>query len=139
MNPLVREPIDISRLIASVSGPGFGASTTFVGSVRSAPEDGPVRAIDYSAYEEMAEAELCRVIAEAKERWPDVELVAQHRLGRVALGEASVAVVAGAPHRVHAFEACRYVIEGIKKRVPIWKKELLDDGGERWRDNEGGG
>jgi len=134
MKRLVSEAIDVSRLIASVSGPGLGASATFVGTVRRAPEDGPVRAIEYTAYEEMADAELGRVVAEAKERWPEVELVAQHRLGQIAVGDASVAVVAGAPHRAEAFDACRYVMEEIKKRVPIWKKELLDDGAERWRE-----
>jgi molybdopterin synthase catalytic subunit len=138
MKRLVWDPIDVPLLVASVSGPGLGASTTFVGSVRSGPDDGPVLAIEYTAYEEMAEAELGRVVAEAKDRWPEVELVAQHRLGRIAVGDASVAVVAGAPHRADAFDACRYVMEEIKNRVPIWKKELFDDGAERWREDAKG-
>ncbi len=135
MKVLVRESIDVSQLTARVSGPGMGASTTFVGSVRRGPEDGPVAAIEYSAYEEMAEAELLRIVDEAKQRWPGVELAVQHRLGRIATGDASVVVAAGAPHRAHSYDACRYVMEEIKKRAPIWKKELFDDGTERWRDD----
>ncbi len=135
MKSLVRDPIDVSKLAEAVSSNHLGASTTFVGSVRRGPEDGPVQAIEYTAYEEMAEAELARIVSEATERWPHVELAVQHRLGLVSVGEASVAVVAGAPHRDQAFEACRYVIEELKKRVPIWKKEVLDGGVERWRED----
>ncbi len=118
-----------------VSGPGRGGATVFVGSVRRGPDDGPVVAIQYSAYEEMAEPEFARIVAEASEKWPDARALVQHRLGRIATGEASIAVVCAAPHRADAFAACRYVVEQVKERVPIWKKEVFEDGVERWRAN----
>jgi molybdopterin synthase catalytic subunit len=127
-------PIDIERLMAAVADGERGGTVAFVGSVRGGAEDGPVAAIDYSGYEEMLTEEFDRIIAEARERWPDVAFAAQHRLGRIPLGEPSIAVVAAAPHRGEAFEACRQVIEEAKRRLPVWKKELFEDGGTRWRE-----
>lgn len=136
MDAVTREPIDLARLVAEVSGPGRGGTVLFLGSVRRGPEDGPVQAIEYSAYEEMVGPELERILREAEARWPDARFAAQHRVGRVALGEPSIAVAAGAPHRAEAFAACRFVIDEAKKRLPVWKKEWFDDGGARWRDGD---
>ena len=108
-----------------------------MGTVRRGPDDGAVHSIDYSAYESMAEAELERIVREGMERWPEARIAVQHRLGVVATGEASVAVAAGAPHRAAAFAACRWVIEEIKHRLPVWKHERLDDGTARWREHAG--
>ena len=108
----------------------------FCGTVRAAPEDGPVVAIEYSAYDQMAEAEFDRIVAEAAERWPDVAVALKHRLGKVPIGEASVAIAAAAPHRAEAFDVCRFIIDEAKVRVPIWKREFLNDGVARWRSNE---
>lgn len=135
MKHLTRSPIDVTALITEVSAPGRGGTALFLGTVRRSPEDGPVRAIEYSAYEEMAEAECERILGEARDRWPEAQCAMVHRLGLVPVGEASIAVVAAAPHRSQAFTACRYLIEEAKKRLPIWKRELLDDGSERWREN----
>jgi molybdopterin synthase catalytic subunit len=110
----------------------------FVGTVRRSEEDGPVRAIHYSAYEEMAEAECAKILAEARDRWPASCCTIRHRLGEVPAGQASIAAAAAAPHRAEAFTACRYVIEEAKKRLPIWKRELMDDGSQRWRENQEG-
>ncbi len=80
----------------------------------------------------MALEEIERMLAEAHERWPDSRVMLQHRLGLIPVGEASIAIAAAAPHRDAAFAACRYVIEEVKKRLPIWKKELRGDGSEKW-------
>ncbi len=124
--------IDLSRLLESVSGVGLGGTAVFVGTVRRGPDDGPVAWIDYSAYVEMLEAEFGRILNEAANRWPQARLGAQHRLGRVPVGEASIAVVAGAPHRAEAMEACQYIIEEAKKRLPVWKREFYTDGRVDW-------
>jgi molybdopterin synthase catalytic subunit len=108
----------------------------FLGSVRCGDDDGPVDAIDYSAYEEMLEAEFAKIVEEAADRWPGVRVVATHRIGLVPVGEPSIAVVAAAPHRADAFAACRHAIEEAKKRLPVWKKEIFTDGAEAWRDND---
>jgi molybdopterin synthase catalytic subunit len=131
---LVHEPLDLAALLAGVQAADRGGTCLFVGSVR--PDDGVV-AIDYSAHEDMAVAELERILAEAQNQWPEAATSVEHRLGRVAVGEASVAVAAAAPHRQSAFEACRFVIEALKVRVPVWKREECRDGTARWADNEG--
>jgi molybdopterin synthase catalytic subunit len=120
-----------------VSDPGLGGTALFLGTVRRAPEDGPVARIEYTAYEEMVVAEFDRILAEARERWPNGRVAACHRLGAVPAGEASIAIAAAMPHRADAFAACRYVIEEVKRRLPVWKREVLDDGTQRWRDEPG--
>ena len=137
MTRLTRERIDLSRLLVRVSEPGLGGTAIFMGSVRRGSEDGPVRAIEYSAYDEMADAELDRIISEAVARWPATRVEVEHRLGEIPAGEASIAVVAASPHRGDAFAACRHVIEEIKLRLPIWKKEIFEDGSATWRGNDG--
>jgi molybdopterin synthase catalytic subunit len=129
-----RGPIDVSRLLAEVQDSGRGGTTLFVGSVRAGKDDGAVEAIEYSAYEAMLEAEFGRIVAEAEARWAGSRVRAVHRLGIVPLGDASIVVAAAAPHREAAFEACRYVIEEAKRRLPVWKKERLPDGALRWRE-----
>jgi molybdopterin synthase catalytic subunit len=84
----------------------------------------------------MAESEFARIVAEAAEHWPDVSVAVEHRLGRVPIGQASIAIAAAAPHRAEAFEACRFLIDETKIRVPIWKREFLESGDARWRSNE---
>jgi molybdopterin synthase catalytic subunit len=96
-----------------------------------------VTAIEYSAYEEMVEAEFGRLLADAGTRWPEARIAVRHRLGEIPVGEASIAIAAAAPHRAEAFEACRYVIEEVKRRIPVWKKERRSDGTEVWVDPSG--
>lgn len=129
---LTRDPLDVAALSASVAGEGLGGTAAFIGTVRRSAEDGDVVGIDYSAYEPMAEVEFERILAEAAERWPTARVAVRHRLGYVRTGEASVVVVAAAPHRAEAFAACRFVIDETKRRVPVWKKEHLASGGARW-------
>src|SRR2546422_2457348 len=89
------------------------------------------------SYDDMADAELQRIVADALQRWPSARIALRHRLGHVAVGEPSIAIVTAAPHRAQAFEACRYVIEEVKRRLPVWKKELRADGTEVWVDPSG--
>jgi molybdopterin synthase catalytic subunit len=129
MMHLTRHPLEVDALLAEVQGPERGGTCVFVGTVRN---DADVTGIDYSAYEAMAFAEIERILSDAQAQWPETRVMLQHRLGLIPVGEASIAIAAAAPHRDEAFAACRYVIEEIKKRLPIWKKELRGDGTASW-------
>lgn len=124
-------PLDAAGMIASVQDPERGGIATFLGVVRSNHGGRAVIRLDYSAYAEMAEAECDRVVAEAEARWP-VKVALQHRLGTLEVGEVAVVVVAAGAHRDEAFAACRHVIEELKRRVPIWKREHYADGSVDW-------
>jgi len=137
MRYLTRDPLPDERLLAEVSAPERGGTCLFLGTVRNGPEEQGVTAIEYSAYEEMVEAEFGRLLADADARWPEARIAVRHRLGVIPSGEASIAIAAAAPHRAEAFEACRFVIEEVKRRIPVWKKELHEDGTEVWVDPTG--
>jgi molybdopterin synthase catalytic subunit len=134
---LTAQPLSLDALLANVAGHERGGTCVFLGTVRD--EGGPdgVVAIEYSAYEAMAERELQAMLAEARQRWPDARVAVRHRLGVVPAGEASIAIVAAAPHRAEAFAACRYVIEEVKRRLPVWKRERRRDGTAVWVSPEG--
>ena len=132
MTHLTRHPLDANDLLARVQGDERGGTCVFLGTVRS--DDG-VTAIDYSAYEQMADEEIDRILSEALHQWPGVRVQLHHRLGEIPAGGASIAIAAAAPHRDQAFAVCRFVIEEVKKRLPIWKKELYADGTARWTDD----
>lgn len=134
---LTTAPLDPAALLAQLDAPGLGGTALFVGSVRRSADDGPVVAIEYSAYDLMVEAEGERILAESTRRWPETRVLLRHRVGRVGVGEASVAVAAASPHRAEAFAACRYVIEEVKRRLPVWKKEIYENGSAEWRANDG--
>src|SRR2546423_2777422 len=114
---LTRTPISIDALLAEVAGPDRGGTCVFVGTVRSGPEEQGVTAIEYSAYEEMVEAEFGRLLADAGVRWPEARIAVRHRLGVIPAGEASIAIVAAAPHRAQALASGRFVIEAVKPRI----------------------
>ena len=134
MNTLTRARISVESLLGQIQSPERGGTCVFLGTVRN--DDG-VSAIEYSAYDEMAAAEIDRMLEEAQARFPTARVILQHRLGLIPVGEASIAIVAAAPHRDEAFAACRYVIEEVKKRLPIWKKEMHADGTSTWVDPSG--
>jgi molybdopterin synthase catalytic subunit len=134
MSVLTRDIISLEQLLADVITPACGGTCAFLGTVRSGPGDHGITAIEYSGFENMVEVEVARILAEARHRWPDVRPRVQHRLGMVPLGEASIGIAVAAPHRAQAFEACRYVIEAVKQRLPIWKRELREDGTAVWVD-----
>ena len=131
---LVTSEIDPASLINQVSSPQHGAISLFAGTVRDVNEGRSVSAIEYSAYKTMASAELERILDEAEARFGVSALVVEHRIGLLELGDVSVAIAAAHQHREPALDCTRYVIEEIKKRVPIWKKEHYADGTREWVD-----
>jgi molybdopterin synthase catalytic subunit len=131
---ILTSEIDPSSLINEVSAPEYGAVSLFVGTVREVNEGRSVSAIEYSAYQSMASAELERILDEAESRFGVSALVVEHRIGLLGLGEVSIAIAAAHSHRGSALDCTRFVIEEIKKRVPIWKKEHYVDGTREWVD-----
>jgi molybdopterin synthase catalytic subunit len=128
---LTDQPLDPTALAALVSQSATGAVTSFVGLVRDHNAGRRVFWIDYEGYGRLAERVFARIGDEAGGRWPDVALAIHHRVGRLEVGEASVAIAAAAPHRTDAFAACRFAIERIKQIAPVWKHEHVD-GGDVW-------
>ena len=127
--------LELDRLVAAVSD-GSGAGTdgavvTFVGLVRDHNLGRSVRHLEYEAYEPLALAVFARIAAEVDHRWPGVRLALHHRIGRLAIGEASVAIVTSSGHRADAYAANRYTIERVKQIAPIWKREFFE-GGDVW-------
>lgn len=131
---LVTRAIDPAALIAKIAAVGHGAISLFAGTVRDTSDGRAVTAIDYSAYTSMAESELEQIVAEAEDRFGVSALIVEHRIGLLSLGDVSVAIAAAHPHRAPALDCTRYVIEEIKKRVPIWKMEHYVDGTREWVD-----
>lgn len=122
---ITKEKLESSRLREDLPTPSCcGALVWFEGIVRGGAEGNPVAAIEYECYTGMAESEFEKIFREAKEKWPAPEIFVFHRIGRVLVGEASLVVAVFSPHRREAFEASQYVIDQMKERVPIWKKEL---------------
>lgn len=131
---ITREPLDrpaIDAIVQSVWHAGAGGIVTFEGTVRDNARGKRVRYLEYDAYPEMAEAELARIAAEVERRWGTDRIALVHRIGRLEIGEVSVVVAVACPHRAEAFDACRYAIDTLKATVPIWKKEVAEDG-EEW-------
>lgn len=125
-------PIDPGVLLREVSGPTSGAIALFLGVVRDhSPGKEGITHIDYEAYEGHVVVKIDQIVDEAATRWPIDRLVVEHRIGRVDLGEPSVAVAVACAHRAEAFSAARYLIDQLKVRAPIWKKECWP-GGEEW-------
>jgi molybdopterin synthase catalytic subunit len=134
MTPLAvtADPLDLDALVRLVSdGGGHGAVATFIGVVRDTNLNRRVTHLEYEAYEPMAVKALEQICHEVNREWPGTRLAVHHRIGRLAIGEASIVIAAASAHRAAAFAACRYVIERVKQIVPIWKHEFFD-GGEVW-------
>jgi molybdopterin synthase catalytic subunit len=131
---IVTREIDPASLIEEVGSPQYGAISLFAGTVREINEGRSVSAIEYSAYKSMASAELERILDEAEAQFGVSALVVEHRIGLLGLGDVSVGIAAAHQHRTPALDCTRYVIEEIKKRVPIWKKEHYADGTREWVD-----
>lgn len=125
---LQAEPIRLDTLIEAVRGDGDGAVATFLGTTRNERDGRRVLHLDYEAYGGMAEREMERIAADARRQFAISEVAIVHRVGRVGVGEASVAIAVAAPHRAAALEACRFVIDRLKTEVPIWKREQFVDG-----------
>lgn len=131
---VVHDPIDAPALLGEVARGGNGASVLFTGSVRDTNDGRAVTGIDYDAYLAMADAELRRIVEEAADRFGTPDVIAVHRIGYLPVGALSIAVAAGHARRSPAFDAARYVIEEVKRRLPVWKREHYADGGRSWQD-----
>jgi molybdopterin synthase catalytic subunit len=125
------DPIDTDTLVAEVGRPDSGATVLFLGTVRD-HSDGKtaVSHLDYEVYAEMVEPKITEIIQEAAGKWPVLSAAVEHRSGTVLLGETSVAVAVSSAHRADAFEAARFIIDELKTRAPIWKKEFWPGGAE---------
>lgn len=124
-------PLDVDEVVRRVSGAGMGGVVTFVGAVRDTARGRSIRHLEYEAYPPMAEREMESIVDEAEGRWPGSRVAIAHRVGHLEVGDLAVVIAAAAPHRAEAFAACRYAIDTLKERVPIWKKEVATDG-EYW-------
>jgi molybdopterin synthase catalytic subunit len=134
---LTRAPIDATALIARVARPAHGAVLLFLGIVRDVNDGRTVTGMEYSAYEAMAERELAAIAEEARSRFAGTDVAIQHRLGDLGLEEASVGIAVAHAHRRTAYDVSRWLIEELKRRVPIWKREHYLDGTREWVDPSG--
>ena len=130
MIEITHEPLDPEAVTAKVRKDTNGAVVTFLGTTRSSTGDRKVLHLEYEAYRPMADAKLAEIADEMRERW-SVDVAIAHRLGRLEIGDISLVVAVGSPHRKDTFAACQYSVDRIKQLVPIWKKEFFE-GGEVW-------
>lgn len=128
---ILERPITADELIPHVLTDAYGAVATFSGTVRNHARGKDVTGLAYEAYPEMAEAEMRKIAAEVYRQWPECRVAMLHRIGKLAIGEVSVAIAVATPHRKESFEACEFAINRLKETVPIWKKEAYADG-EVW-------
>jgi MoaE-MoaD fusion protein len=128
---LVEDPIDLAAVVAEVADERAGAIATFLGTTRAESRGRSVEHLDYEAYAGMAEDVMAEITAKLKARYELCEIAITHRVGRVGIGDVSVAIAVSAPHRQDALAACRDAIDELKERVPLWKKEVYE-GGEEW-------
>lgn len=136
---LVDGPIDVERAVRSVEAPGFGAVVVFLGTVRDHHAGRTVEKLTYSAYRKMAADTLARIVADLEAQKTDQippRVAIVHRLGEVPVGEPSVVIAVGSPHRAAAYEASRAALERLKAEVPIWKREHYAEGEAVWREEE---
>lgn len=137
MVALTHDPIDYHALTESVRRPGCGAVCLFLGTVRDLTGDDVTAFLEYEAYPPMAEKKLAEIEAEVRRRWPVGDVALVHRLGKLGVGEISVAVAVSSPHRAEAFEAGRFAIDTLKQVVPIWKKDIAPSGSAVWNSERG--
>jgi molybdopterin synthase catalytic subunit len=132
MIEIVEGPIDHADVTDRVRSKRAGAICAFLGTTRELTGERRTVALEYEAHGPMAKRQLARLEAEARERWPLIEVAIVHRIGRVDAGEISVVVAVSSPHRAAAFEACEWLMDMLKRDVPIWKRESWADGTEEW-------
>ena len=129
---LTRDVLDYHDLTERVRRADCGAVVTFLGTVRDLTGEKVTVSLDYEAYPAMAEKKMAEIEQETRQRWPVGDMIMEHRLGHLEVGDISVAVAVSCPHRHQAFDACRYAIDRLKELVPIWKKENWADGTTEW-------
>jgi molybdopterin synthase catalytic subunit len=126
-------PLSLDEVYSLADDPANGAIVVMSGTVRQQTDGKPVLYLEYQAYEPMALTIFRQIAAEIRQRWTDTNrVVIHHRIGKLEIGEISVLVAVGCPHRAEAFEACRYAIDTLKHNAPIWKKEFWADGSSTW-------
>ena len=128
------EPLQVGPIVGFVTAPAAGGIDVFLGTTRDETHADGRRlvALDYEAYAPMAIKRMQELAIEARQRWPVARLAVLHRTGRVGVGEPSVVIAVATPHRADAFEACRWLIDALKADVPVWKREVWDDGSGTW-------
>jgi len=131
MIEITNNPIDTSKIIATASAQQAGAVNVFIGTVRNQTAGKAVTKLEYEAYEPMAIAEIQKVVDATKAKWNLTGWAVSHRTGTLVPGEVAVVVAVSTPHRKDSFEACQFIIDTLKKTVPIWKKEFFQDG-DQW-------
>lgn len=131
MIKITEKHIDVQKVIDTVSSLAAGAVNVFVGTVRNNAKGKNVVWLEYEAYETMAVAEIRKIIDDASHRWPLLGWAVSHRIGTLRPGEVSVVVAVSTPHRKDSFEACQFIIDTLKEKAPIWKKEVFENG-EEW-------
>jgi molybdopterin synthase catalytic subunit len=132
MVSLTLNPIDVKAVIDEVATPESGGIDVFIGTTRNHADGRGVLLLEYEAYEPMAMDLMEQIQREARRRWAVNRIAIVHRLGKVPAGEASVVIAVSSAHRKEAFEACRFLIDALKKEVPIWKREHFSDGTTEW-------
>ncbi len=128
MISVIDRSIDVSEVLASVRDTSAGAIDLFIGTTRDVSRGKKVKFLEYEAYGPMAQRQMEQMVQEAFGKWKVHKISIVHRIGRVALGEASVVIAVSSAHRREAFDACRYLIDTLKRDIPIWKKEYFEDG-----------
>lgn len=125
------QPLDINTALEAVNDGSAGAVDVFIGTVRNKTQERAVVRLEYEAYDSMAIKEMEKLAEETAEKWPVAKIAIHHRKGTLYIGDIAVIIAVSTPHRQEAFEACKYTIDTLKQRVPIWKKEIFEDG-ETW-------
>ncbi|WP_424581056.1 molybdenum cofactor biosynthesis protein MoaE [Tunicatimonas sp.] len=128
---LTDEPLQINTVLNSVQSDSAGAVDVFIGTVRNNTQQRTVERLDFEAYDPMAVKEMEKLAVQACEQWPVEKIAIHHRKGTLYVGDIAVIIAVATPHRQAAFEACKFTIDTLKQTVPIWKKEIFDDG-EVW-------
>lgn len=123
-----KEPVDVTKIITETGSHADGALVSFTGRARNRSRDKTVLKLEYELYESMALKELNKIVDDAMERWRLSCCTVIHRYGTVNIGEASIVIAVSSPHRKESFSACMFIIDEIKKSVPVWKKEFYSDG-----------
>jgi molybdopterin synthase catalytic subunit len=131
MIALQEHSIDVAEVIAAVESPDAGGIDVFIGTVRNQTKGKKVLYLEFEAYNSMAIAEIEKIVARAESSWPILKIAVVHALGKLAIGDIPVVIAVSTPHRQAAFEACKFVIDELKKTVPIWKREFFEDG-DQW-------
>jgi len=134
---LTDAPLNAAAALAQVNVPGAGGIDLFLGITRAEDSpQGPLVGFEYHAYPEMAVSQIQQLINKARQQWPICRAIVWHRTGMVNVGEPSVVIVVSTPHRAESFEACRYLIDELKKLAPIWKREIYAQGA-KWQGETG--